>query len=299
MVKRPTPTAHTARYRTAVWLCSASLALLLPGAPASAGEFPPPPLMLAKVWHGGVDLADYLVSEKLDGVRAYWDGNKLLTRGGERINAPTWFTAGWPAEPMDGELWLGRNQFSQTVSVIRRKTPDDDAWRGMHYMVFDLPAQPGPFSERLVKLEKHVKGLQQAWLRPVEQRRVANPAALQEWLQLVLREGGEGLMLHRAAAPYRGERSDDLLKLKPFEDADARVIAHLPGQGKNQGRLGALLVETSTGQRFSLGSGLADSDRLQPPPLGSWVTYRFNGRNEESGLPRFARYLRRREDVSI
>jgi DNA ligase-1 len=279
--------------------CGLSTALLLPAPAANASEFPPPPLMLAKSWQSSFELADFLVSEKLDGVRAYWDGEKLLSRGGERIHAPAWFTAGWPATPMDGELWLGRNQFSQTVSIVRRQTPDDAAWRAMRYMLFDLPAQPGPFTERLGTLQKLAASLKQDWLRPVEQRRVANQAELQAWLERVIAAGGEGLMLHRAAAPYRGERSDDLLKFKPYEDAEARVIAYLPGQGKHAGRLGALLVETRTGQHFSLGSGLSDHDREHPPALGSWVTYRFNGHNQESGLPRFARFLRRREDAGL
>jgi DNA ligase 1 len=103
------------------------LALLLATPLLHAGEAPP--LMLANVYRGQVALADYWVSEKLDGMRGYWDGEKLLTRGGESIAAPEWFTAGWPKTPLDGELWMGRGQFSRTVSTVRQKVPSDAAWR--------------------------------------------------------------------------------------------------------------------------------------------------------------------------
>lgn len=102
-------------------------------------------------------------------------------------------------------------------------------------------------------------------------------------------------MLRRDDAPYRSGRSDDLLKLKSFEDAEARVIGHLPGRGKYAGQTGALLVETPSGQRFRLGSGLPDALRRAPPPIGSVVTYRHNG-THASGLPRFARFWRVRAD---
>lgn len=264
-------------------------------APLLAGEAPP--LMLANVLRGEVVLTDYLVSEKYDGVRGYWDGAQLLTRGGTVIQAPAWFTENWPAQPLDGELWAGRGKFSQTVSTIRQKTPDDAAWRELRFMVFDLPGHPGIFSERNAALTPLIAQLNQPWVIAVEQTTVASRATLQSRLNAVVRAGGEGLMLHRAASLYRAERNDDLLKLKLYEDAEARVIGHVPGKGKFAGVLGALRVETADGLRFNLGSGLSDADRRSPPALGSWVTYRYNGVNEKTGIPRFARFLRMREDM--
>jgi DNA ligase-1 len=131
----------------------------------------------------------------------------------------------------------------------------------------------------------------------VPQRRLESHAALSAWMRQVVRAGGEGLMLHRGDAPYRSGRSDDLLKLKPHDDAEARVVAHLPGRGRHAGRTGALLVESPSGQRFRIGSGFSDADRNQPPPIGSWITYRFRG-TYAGGLPRFASYLRVREDFT-
>ena len=170
--------------------------LLTPALPLSAAETRPP-LMLAKAYHAGVALADYWVSEKLDGVRGYWDGEKLLTRGGERVAAPAWFTAGWPKVPMDGELWAGRGQFAKAVSTVRQQNPDNAAWRVMRFMVFDLPAQGGPFSERIPVLNGLVSQIDQPWVQAVAQFKLTNHAALQNSLLKTVKQGGEGLMLHR------------------------------------------------------------------------------------------------------
>jgi DNA ligase-1 len=278
-------------------LVSFLLALLMQlPAPLLAGEHPPPLLMLANNFHADIRLADYWVSEKLDGVRGYWDGEKLLTRGGEPIHAPQWFTAGWPHNPLDGELWVGRGRFSRAVSIVRQAQPDDAAWREVRFMLFDLPVHPGEFSERDAELGRVVAAIGQPWVQHVAQSKVNDFTKLQAMLARIVRQGGEGLMLHRGASHYRSERNDDLLKLKPYEDAEARVVGHLPGKGKYAGRLGALEVETAGGLRFKLGSGLSDTERRTPPPLGCWVTYRYNGINDKSGIPRFARFMRIRED---
>lgn len=184
---------------------------------------------------------------------------------------------------------------------MRQQTPDDAAWRGMRFMVFDLPAQGGPFTDRIPVLNRLLAELLVPWVQPVAQSRVATPQALQALLAKTVKAGGEGLMLHRGASLYRAQRNDDLLKFKPFEDAEAQVVGHLPGKGKYAGMLGALLVQMpgepgQPGQRFKLGTGLRDAQRRDPPALGSWVTYRFRGLTD-SGLPRFASFLRVREDI--
>ena len=255
-----------------------------------------PALLLAGRYRPGIDLRDWWVSEKYDGVRAHWDGRQLRTRGGEPIAAPAWFTAGWPALPMDGELWAGRGRFEHAQSAAAREQPDDAQWRALRYMVFDLPAHPGSFDERLAALRAAVSALDHTWIQAVPQRKVAGDAELQALLREVVRGGGEGLMLHRGASLYRAGRGEDLLKLKTHDDAEARVIAHVPGKGKHAGRLGALMVETPEGRRFALGTGFTDAQRADPPPVGSWVTYRFRGLHEGSGLPRFASFLRVRSD---
>jgi len=255
-----------------------------------------PSLMLAEVYRRGMSLNDYWVSEKFDGVRGYWDGKQLWTRGGEKVVAPAWFTAPLPRQPMDGELWAGRGRFSHAVSTVRSQTPNDVAWREMRFMVFDLPSQGGDFTARLAALRKLLPITDAPWIVPVPQQRATTHEELQALLDKTVKMGGEGLMLHRGSSPYLGGRNNDLLKVKPFDDAEARVVEHVPGKGKHSGRLGALVVETPEGKRFKLGSGLTDAERENPPPIGSWVTYRYNGLNP-SGLPRFARFMRIREDA--
>ncbi len=259
-----------------------------------------PALMLANIYSPSTPLADYWVSEKYDGVRGYWDGQQLLTRGGQTINTPVWFTANWPTTPMDGELWAGRGQFQKAVSTVRQQSPDDAAWRGMKFMVFDLPAEPGPFTERLSTLNNVVGKLAVPWVQAVAQNKVTSHAALQSQLKQITKAGAEGLMLHRGSSLYKGARNDDLLKVKTHDDAEAKVIAYISGKGKYAGQLGALLVEVpakdgAAAKRFKLGTGFSDAQRQNPPAVGSQVTYRYRGLND-SGIPRFASFMRIRED---
>jgi DNA ligase-1 len=254
----------------------------------------PPGLMLAKNWQAGVDPLDFLVSEKLDGVRAFWDGNTLRFRSGRRIAAPEWFTAALPATPLDGELWLGRGSFDRLSGIVRRNVPVDAEWRELRYMIFDLPGARGRFGERAARVVSVVGAADMPWLQAVEQARVPDRTALQRQLQQLVSEGAEGLMLHRADAEWTPGRSNALRKLKPLPDEDARVIAYLPGKGRHAGRMGALLLQMTNGQRFALGTGFSDVQRDTPPPVGAFVTYRYRDRTP-SGLPRFASFLRVRE----
>lgn len=256
----------------------------------------PPALLLAEVYDrdSSLDLARYWVSEKLDGVRAYWDGARLLTRSGHVIAAPAWFIEGWPDTPMDGELWGGRGTFDRTSGIVRTGQPRDDDWRSLRFCVFDLPAEPGTFDRRLAVLSERIRHTNSAWLTAVEQVKVRDEIELTRLLRKIEAQGGEGLMLHRGDSLYVGARSDDLLKLKSFEDAEAKVIAYVEGRGKYAGMMGALLVELPNGIRFKLGTGFSDDQRRHPPPLGSWVTFAYNGLTER-GIPRFARFMRTRE----
>ncbi len=252
------------------------------------------PLMLAKHWQAGLDPADFLVSEKLDGVRAFWDGKVLRFRSGRPIAAPAWFTAALPTTPLDGELWLGRHSFDRLSGIVRRSVPIDAEWHALRYMIFDLPRDPGVFGERAARISSLLAGAGVPWLQAVEQTRVPDRATLHRQLQQGVSDGAEGLMLHRADAAWTAGRSDALRKLKLIPDEDARVIAHLPGKGRHAGRMGALLLEMPSGQRFALGTGFTDAQRDTPPLPGETVTYRYRDRTP-AGLPRFASFLRVRE----
>ena len=255
----------------------------------------PPALLLAEADRGEADVAAYLVSEKLDGVRAYWDGQQLFSRSGHRIHAPDWFTAGLPPVRLDGELWLGRGRFESLSGIVRRTLPDDDEWRQVRYMIFELPEMAGTFRERAERIRQLVAEADVPWLCEIAQISLVDRASLDRHLAAVVRAGGEGLMLHRADAPYLSGRNPALLKLKPWADAEAEVIGHLPGKGRYVNQLGALRVRTPEGRIFALGSGLSDRVRRQPPPAGTWVTYRYRDLTGR-GLPRFASFLRVREE---
>jgi DNA ligase-1 len=254
-----------------------------------------PALLLAAELGPNVDPAKYLVSEKYDGARALWDGKELRFRSGRAVPAPEWFIARLPSESLDGELWLGRGQFETLSAIVRKTEPQESEWRQIKYMIFELPGAPGTFAERAQRIREIVARVQWSQLVAVEQFRVSERAALKKKLDEVVRGGGEGLMLHRADAPYVTGRSDALLKLKPRQDTEAVVIERVPGKGKYVGMLGALRVRTPEGKIFLIGTGFTDEIRKKPPPVGATITYTYRGLTK-TGLPRFSSYLRLREE---
>ena len=275
------------------WVCSLAVLLwvaLCGIVPLARGD-QAPALLLANTLSSDIDVTAYLVSEKFDGVRALWDGQVLRPRGGKILRAPIWFVERFPNRPLDGELWIGRGRFERVAGILRKESPVDAEWREVRYLLFELPDAPGTFRERAQELQRIANGSAIPWLSAVEQFEVGSRAELEERLASVVRAGGEGLMLHRAGAPYSTGRSDDLLKMKPFQDAEAIVIGHVSGKGKYQGRLGALRVRTEGGIEFNLGAGLSDALRRDPPPLGTIITYRYRGLTHR-GVPRFASYHR-------
>jgi DNA ligase 1 len=253
-----------------------------------------PPLLLAQTASNVIDPSGYLVSEKLDGVRAYWDGKTLRFRSGNIVSAPTWFIEKLPRQALDGELWLGRGRFEELSGIVRTEQPNDDAWRETRYMIFELPDAAGTFAQRYQKIREIVRQTDWPQLQAVEHFSIGDRAVLKSKLRQVVRERGEGLMLHRADALYVTGRNDALLKLKPILDTEAKVIGHIPGKGKFEGMLGALEVETPEGKRFRIGTGFSDTMRKNPPPIGAMVTYQYRGLTK-NGLPRFASFLRLRQ----
>lgn len=251
----------------------------------------PPSLLLARAYGDHIDPALCLVSEKYDGVRAFWDGHVLRHRSGRTVAAPLWFIERFPREALDGELWFGRGRFDAVSAAVRKDRPDDAQWRQVRYMVFELPGASGSFAERACAIERLVERTGWPQLCAVAQTRVADRAALGRRLDETVALGGEGLMLHLASAEYGAGRSDVLTKLKPYLDAEATVVGYRRGKGKYDGDAGALQVRTPEGRRFFIGAGLPDALRRTPAPLGSLVTYRYHDLTE-TGLPRFASFLR-------
>ena len=234
------------------------------------------------------------MSEKLDGVRGYWTGKKLISRQGNPFHVPEWFTRDFPQTPLDGELWTERDQFQELVGIVRRENAGTD-WEKVHYFVFDAPGTEGGFEKRLDFVRRWFLVHPNLYAEVLEHQICESEEHLRKELKEIESLGGEGVMLRRPDSPYTVGRSYDLLKVKTYEDTEATVIKHLPGSGKHTGRLGSLLVELPNGIQFAIGSGFSDKERDNPPPIGSTVTFKYYG-FYKSGIPKFASFLRIREE---
>lgn len=255
----------------------------------------PVDLMLAKVadiknlfaQHQG-----YWLSEKYDGIRAYWNGTTLLTRRGNQIHCPQWFIENLPKTALDGELWISRGQFEQVSSTVRKKHADESEWQHVRFMVFDVPESHLPFEFRQNQLAHLLADINLPWVRQVKQLKVETETEVQTIFKQIVAGGGEGVMLNVANSYYYHGRTDRLLKLKPYLDEEATVLKHVEGKGKYAGMLGAIVVKNKTGHVFKIGSGFSDKERAEPPEIGTQVTYRYSGYTN-SGKPRFATFVRK------
>jgi DNA ligase-1 len=249
------------------------------------------PVLLAETWDGTLDPTGWWLSEKLDGVRAYWDGKQILSRLGNVYHAPDWFIKGLPDMPLDGELFMDRKAFQKTIAIVRRQDKSE-AWKQIRYLIFDLPAYGGTFEERLGALKK-LAAHPYATLHPHEL--CTGAAHLREELARVEALGGEGLMLRQPASKYVVGRSSTLLKVKSFKDDEAEVIGHIAGTGRHKGRMGALQVRLANGKEFAIGTGFSDKEREDPPPIGSTVTFKYQELTD-GGVPRFPAFKATREE---
>jgi DNA ligase-1 len=256
-----------------------------------------PPILFAESWDGVLDVRNWWISEKLDGVRAYWDGSQFLSRQGNVYSAPSWFTAGLPKTPLDGELWLERKQFQKTVSIVRRKDQSEH-WRQIRYVVFDAPALKEAFEQRMDHVRDLIDKHKPEFALAHVQAQCLGIPHLKEELQRVESLGGEGLMLRQPESMYVVGRSSTLLKVKTFHDAEAQVIGHQNGAGRHKGRLGALLVKLPDGTEFSVGTGFSDKQRENPPGIGSTITFRYQELSD-GGVPRFPSYVGVRNDEPV
>lgn len=252
-----------------------------------------PDIQLASQYRQGININEYFVSEKLDGVRAYWDGEKLISRQGNIFAAPKWFIKDFPTTVMDGELWIARNRFELVSSIVRTQKENNLQWQQVRFMIFDLPKSESPFKTRVKQMRQLVAESDAIYLDMIPQQQLTSEQALQNLLEETVNNQGEGLMLHHQDAFYLHKRANHLMKLKKFQDAEAVVLAHLPGKGKYQGLMGAILVENSEGIRFKIGSGFSDKERQTPPQIGSTITYRYTGKTKNN-VPRFATFMRLR-----
>ncbi len=247
------------------------------------------PVLLAESWDNERDLSGWWMSEKLDGVRAYWDGTQFLSRQGNLYHAPDWFTAGLPNEPLDGELWIARKAFQRTVGIVRRQDKTD-LWQEIKFLVFDAPKQPLMFEARIQYLAQQFPLWQLKYAEPLAQTVCNSVDHLRAELARIEALGGEGLMLREPGSQYVVGRSSTLYKVKSFLDDEATVVSYEAGRGKHVGKVGALNVQLANGKLFSVGTGLSDKQRGAPPPIGAIITFRYQELTD-AGIPRFPSFV--------
>ncbi|MDO4997013.1 MAG: DNA ligase [Neisseria sp.] len=247
-------------------------------------------LMLAKEYQNQ-NVAGWLASEKLDGVRAFWDGKRLISRQGNVFTPPAGFTQNFPPFALDGELFSQRGQFEQISAATRSS---NQAWTGIKLHVFDVPSAAGGLQQRLKVLQQHLQKHKAPNIVIIAQTQIANISQATEMMNKIVAAGGEGVILRHPNAPYASGRSEHYLKLKPHQDAECRVTHHFEGKGKYTGKLGAVGCKNELGE-FKIGSGFSDAERSKPPAIGSLITYRHRGYTQK-GLPRFATFLRVRNE---
>ncbi|KPA19065.1 DNA ligase [Candidatus Magnetomorum sp. HK-1] len=252
-----------------------------------------PHFMLAHTWNEKIDTNNWWMSEKLDGVRGYWTGKQLISRAGNTFHAPKWFIQNYPSVPLDGELWIGRNQFSELISIIKTKNAGKK-WNKVRYVIFDAPQVNEGFEKRLAFAKNWFKHHPNPHVQFIQQEICLDQTHLRKKLKEIESKGGEGLILRKPGSPYITGRSYDLLKVKSFYDDEATVIQHFKGKGRNADRMGSMLVEIKNGIRFKIGTGFTDNERKNPPPVGSIITFKYYGLTK-SGVPKFASFLRIRE----
>ena len=255
-----------------------------------------PGVLLAESWDGATNIAGWWMSEKLDGLRAYWDGKQFISRRGNLFLAPDWFLAGLPQVPLDGELWITRKKFTLAQGIAMSQTRGEE-WRQMRFLIYDAPAHGAEFEARQRFLGDLVAQTSPPFASLLEQQQCRDADHLRAELERVEALGGEGLMLRQPGSKYEAGRSSTLLKVKTFRTDDAVVIGHQPGEGKHKGRLGALIARTGDGKEFRVGTGLSDAERGSPPAIGSIITFKYQELTE-TGVPRFPSYVGLRRDAA-
>ena len=249
------------------------------------------------------NVSGWLASEKLDGVRAYWDGENLLSRQGKKLNAPLSFTKNFPKFALDGELYARKLKFEEIQATVMDKLPDEKAWSRLKFHIFDVPEANGGLLDRIEVLAKFLKNEPNQNLIIIKQIKMRDNAQFLKFTEDIIVKGGEGAVVREPNAPYERKRSKNALKFKKFKDAECEVVSINKGNGKYANLTGSLTCralggkygEAKAGTIFKIGSGLSDEQRTNPPNIGSIITYKFQNLTSYS-KPRFPIFLRVRED---
>jgi DNA ligase-1 len=252
-----------------------------------------PDLLLLKEYHNDVNITGWLMSEKLDGVRAYWDGKQLISRGGQVFSAPLWFTKDFPPFAIDGELWSKRGDFDIISGIVRTQKPSYK-WKQLTYNIFEVPNQKGGLLKRLSILEEYLNKHPNKVIKILEQVPCKDKSHLKTFLKEVEAKGGEGVVVRNPDAPYISKRTSQALKVKSFQDTECEVMGYNEGKGKYENEVGSLICQMDNNKVINIGSGLSDAQRENPPKIGSIITFKYQGFTKNK-VPRFPVFLRIKE----
>lgn len=252
--------------------------------------------MLLKTYKGDENLTGWVMSEKLDGVRAIWDTKSLKGRSNLAFNPPQIWLKCFPAKDdlwLDGELYSSNLSFEQITSIIN--SSEDKGWNELKYYIFDAPKASGDLKTRLKTVKDFLDKTTCPQIQIIEQKLAINHEMVHKFLDEISARGGEGVVVRDEKAPYISGRSDKILKLKKFYDSECKVIAHNMGKGRINGLLGSLVCEDLlSGAKFKIGSGFSDEVRKNPPKIGDIITYKYQNLTK-NGVPRFPVYLRKKD----
>mgnify|MGYP006121198543 CR=1 FL=1 len=242
----------------------------------------------------GQPVEGYWMSEKLDGVRGYWDGtSSFWSRNGINFKVPAEVAAQMPlGKPLDGEFWMGRCTFQQMNGFLKRKGTLADEWaaRKVKFMVFDAPFEEGAYETRMASAKSHIGT--NAFVQVVHSVKVDSEQQMQDKLKEVTEAGGEGLMLREPIGVYRPDRSCDLLKVVRRMNTEAIVIGHNAGdqaEASKRPPAASLRCRLRSGKEFSVGSGMIETERWKPPAVGAIITLQYKGLTD-AGKPRQPTY---------
>lgn len=238
----------------------------------------------------------FVYSEKLDGVRAFWDGKNLYSKGGKLLTPPSFFTQNFPPFAIEGELWSKRGDFENIVSILK-STKKKEKWRELKFYIFEVPNQQGGILKRLEVLEAYLASQPAPFISIIPQLPLNTLQALQDALSAITQVGGEGVVVREKDAPYYTGRNKKAMKLKLYEDRECKITSYVQGKGKFENLVGSIICLDGDVE-FKIGSGMSEDFRKNPPKVGTIITYKYFGLNKNK-LPKFPVFLRIRSDESL
>ncbi len=245
-----------------------------------------------KVYNEDIDVTNWLMSEKLDGIRGYWNGKELLTRQGKKIYVPKYFIQNFPIFELDGELWTKRADFENIQNIVMDKTPSKE-WNNITYNIFEIPNAKGNFFQRLKKAKVWFEKNPNKHIRILKQIKVENKEHLDKFLEEMISKKAEGVIVKNPNKPYHTGRSSHVLKVKKSSDMEGKVIGI--NISKKTGVLKSLVLKIENGLIFNLGTGFTKEERKNAPKIGEVVRFKYFGFTKR-GVPKFASFLHIRKD---